>query len=121
MRSRSVLETAIVCGSGVFAVGFGARAIGQMDGVSAAWIVGLCMIGLVAVAFAWSRATTRRARLELEGGERTRELAAEYQRLADMAITAQEHTDLKLSEVNARLVHMSEQIDALQKILNEVE
>ena len=38
-----------------------------------------------------------------------------------MAITAQEHTDLKLGELSAQLDHLREQSDSLQKILKEVE
>jgi hypothetical protein len=44
-----------------------------------------------------SRSLTVRktAQAELTGGEQYRALAEEYRRLADLAITAQEHTDLK--------------------------
>jgi hypothetical protein len=52
---------------------------------------------------------------------RRRALAEEYRRLADLAITAQEHTDLKLGEVTAQLDHLREQSNSLQKILKEVE
>ena len=52
---------------------------------------------------------------------RRRALAGEYRRLADLAITAQEHTDLKLGEVTAQLDHLREQSNSLQKILKEVE
>jgi hypothetical protein len=45
----------------------------------------------------------------------------EYRRLADLAVTAQEHTDFKLGDVSARIDHMGEQMDSLQKILKEVE
>jgi len=33
-------------------------------------------------------------------------LAAEYRRLADMALTTQEHTDLKLGDISAQLDHL---------------
>jgi hypothetical protein len=49
------------------------------------------------------------------------QLAEEYRRLADLAITAQEHTDLKLGELSAQLDYVREQNDSLQKILKEVE
>ena len=61
------------------------------------------------------------AQLELTGSEHYRQLADEYRRLTDMAITAQEHTDLKLGELSAQLDHLREQNDSLQKILKEVE
>jgi hypothetical protein len=63
----------------------------------------------------------RKVQAELTGGEQYRALAEEYRRLADLAITAQEHTDLKLGEVTAQLDHLREQSDSLQKILKEVE
>src|SRR6266568_8994091 len=99
MRNKSVAETAIVCASGVVAFGFGARALSHMDGRSAVWVVCFGMLGLVAVAFAWSRSGARRAKAELTQGQEMRQLTLEYQRLADLAITAQEHTDLKLGDV----------------------
>jgi hypothetical protein len=42
-------------------------------------------------------------------------------RLADLAITAQEHTDLKLGDVSVHLDYLREQSDSLRKILKEVE
>jgi hypothetical protein len=70
----------------------------------------------------------KRAQLELAGGEQyrrlveeDRRLAEEYRRLADLAITAQEHTDLKISDVSAQLDYLREQMESLQKILKEVE
>jgi hypothetical protein len=38
-----------------------------------------------------------------------------------VAITAQEHTDLKLGDVTAQLDHLREQNESLHKILKEVE
>jgi hypothetical protein len=55
------------------------------------------------------------------GSEQYRRLAEEYRRLADLAITAQEHTDLKLGDVSAHLDYLREQNASLQKILKEVE
>jgi hypothetical protein len=59
--------------------------------------------------------------LELTGGKQYRQLAEEYRRLADVAITAQEHTDLKLGDLSAQLDYLREQSDSMQKILKEVE
>jgi hypothetical protein len=58
---------------------------------------------------------------ELTGGEQYRQLADEYRRLADLAITAQEHTDLKLGDVGVQLDYLREKIESLQKILEDVE
>ena len=53
--------------------------------------------------------------------EQYRRVAEEYRRLADLAVTAQEHTDLKLGEVSAQLDYLREQMASMQKILKEVE
>jgi hypothetical protein len=54
-------------------------------------------------------------------GEQYRALAEEYRRLSDLAITAQEHTDLKMGEVSVQLDYLRTQNESLQKILREVE
>jgi hypothetical protein len=41
--------------------------------------------------------------------------------VSDLAITAQEHTDIKMGEISAQLDHMRTQADSLQKILRDVE
>ena len=38
-----------------------------------------------------------------------------------MAITAQEHTDLKLSEVTVQMDQMRAQLDSVRRILTDVE
>jgi hypothetical protein len=38
-----------------------------------------------------------------------------------MAITAQEHTDLKLAEINMQLAQLRDQLDQVQKVLKDVE
>ena len=82
-------------------------------------LAGAVVLGVIAASRHLS--ATRRVRHELTGGEQYRLLAEEYRRLSDLAITAQEHTDLKLGEVTAQLDHMQAQIDSLQRILSEVE
>jgi hypothetical protein len=63
----------------------------------------------------------QRARAELTTDKQYRSLADEYRRLSDMAITAQEHTDLRLTEISVRLDELRIQMDQLQHILKEVE
>jgi hypothetical protein len=87
-------------------------------------IIGLVFAGVLALAIALGfryLTTRKRAQLELTGGDRYRELAQEYGRLADIAITAQEHTELKLGDLSAQLDYLREQNESLQKILKEVE
>ena len=38
-----------------------------------------------------------------------------------MAVTAQEHTDLKLAEINMQLAQLRDQLDQVQKVLKDVE
>jgi hypothetical protein len=38
-----------------------------------------------------------------------------------MAITAQEHTDLRLGDISVRIDYLREQMESLQRILKEVE
>jgi hypothetical protein len=87
-------------------------------------LIGLAAAGVAALAVVlWFRYLTARKRgqIELTGAEQYRQLADEYRRLADIAITAQEHTDLKLGDVSAQLDYLREQNESLQKILKEVE
>ena len=82
-------------------------------------LAGVVVLGVIAASRHLS--ATRRVRHELTGGEQYRLLAEEYRRLSDLAITAQEHTDLKLGEVSVRMDYLREQMESLQKILKEVE
>jgi hypothetical protein len=79
------------------------------------------VVALSVIAASRHLSATRHVRHELTGGEQYRLLAEEYRRLSDLAITAQEHTDLKLGEVTAQLDHMQAQMDSLQRIISEVE
>lgn len=74
-----------------------------------AWIVGRHL------------SVTRRSRAELTGGEQYRALADEYRRLSDMAITAQEHVDLRLTDLGVQVDALRAQLDQMQHILKEVE
>jgi hypothetical protein len=131
MKSRTAKETAIICAAGVLAVAlltipFELTSVGPDGAVvnntkGLLWLViaGVLALGMV---LGYRYLTTRkRAQIELTGGEQYRQLAEEYRRLADLAITAQEHTDLKLGDVSAQLDFLREQNESLQKILKEVE
>jgi predicted negative regulator of RcsB-dependent stress response len=85
------------------------------------WIVlfGITGLGIV-MGFQYLNARNR-TQSELTGGEQYRRLVEEYRRLADMALTTQEHTDLKLGDLSAQLDHLREQMTSLQKILKDVE
>jgi hypothetical protein len=88
------------------------------------WVVTVAVAGVAGLVIALGYqylAIKKRAQVELTGGEQYRQLAEEYRRLSDMAITTQEHTDLKLGDVSAQLDYLREQNESLQKILKEVE
>jgi hypothetical protein len=127
MKPRTTKETAMICVAGVVAVAvltipFEIVPYGQRPDTQG--LINLVIIGVVALwivlGFRYLTAK-KRAQLELSGGEQCRQLAEEYRRLADLAITAQEHTDLKLGDVSAQLDFLREQNESLQKILKEVE
>jgi uncharacterized protein HemX len=127
MRPRTAKETAIICVAAVLVVmlvtiPFELSHDGQpADPKALVWII---LVGVLALGMTLGyRYLTMRKRtqLELTGGEQYRKLAEEYRRLADLAITAQEHTDLKLGDLSAQLDYLREQNESLQKILKEVE
>lgn len=122
MTAGTPRETAMICVAAVIAVGLVTLPFSlNRDTVGVLWLVGAGVLALP-VLLRYRYLTTRaRAQIELTGGEQYRKLADEYRRLADLAITAQEHTDLKLAEVTAQLDYVREQNDSLHKILTEVE
>jgi Tfp pilus assembly protein PilO len=118
MRQKSVLETGIICAAGVIVI---AILGGNDNHVIRGWVaVALGAALVVAMGFRYLIIRSQQ-RLELTSSEQYRRLTDEYRRLTDMAITAQEHTDLKLVDVSTQLDYMRAQIDSLQKILKEVE
>ena len=84
-------------------------------------VVAFVMVGVVLVSGFRYLAARKQAHLQLTGGEQYRQLAEEYRRLSDLAITAQEHTDLKMGEISAQLDYLRAQNESLQKILRDVE
>ena len=123
MKPRTPGETAIICATGLIALALVLVALHNTgaNGKSMVFVVVGLSIGAGMIALSQSLTTRKRAQLELSGGEQYRALAEEYRRLADLAITAQEHTDLKLGAVSAQLDYLREQNESLQKILKEVE
>jgi beta-lactamase regulating signal transducer with metallopeptidase domain len=131
MKPRTAKETAMICVASVLvvalltipfeltSVGPDGKVISNTKGL--VWIVLAAVIALGMVLGYRYLTTRKRAEIELTGGEQYRGLAEEYRRLADLAITAQEHTDLKLGDVSAQLDFLREQNESLQKILKEVE
>jgi uncharacterized protein HemX len=127
MKQRTAKETAIICVAAVIAIAlvmvpFESTSDGRTNnskGLVLIAVIGVVGLGLV-LGFRYLTAR-KRVQLELTGSEQYRRLAEEYRRLADLAITAQEHTDLKLGDVSAQLDYLREQNASLQKILKDVE
>ncbi len=86
--------------------------------VAVAFVVAVLVVGgLIGYAiYQWGRqhAISNKTRAELTTSE-------EYRRLSEMSITAQEHTDLKLAEINMQLAQLRDQLDQVQKVLKDVE
>jgi type II secretory pathway pseudopilin PulG len=86
--------------------------------VAVAFIVVVLVVGgLIAYAiYQWGRqlAISKKTRAELTTSE-------EYRRLSEMAVAAQERTDLKLAEINMQLAQLRDQLDQVQKVLKDVE
>ena len=86
--------------------------------VAVAFIAVVLVVGgLIGYAmYQWGRqhAISNKTRAELTTSE-------EYRRLSEMAVTAQEHTELKLAEINMQLAQLRDQLDQVQKVLRDVE
>jgi hypothetical protein len=127
MKPRTATETTIICVAAVVVVGlvtifFELGTEGQPPNTRGAlWLTAAAVVALGMVLGYRYLTARKRAQLELTGSEQYRQLADEYRRLADLAITAQEHTDLKLGDLSAQLDFLREQNESLQKILRDVE
>ena len=91
----------------------------------------LALVALVAILAAaivisvWVAArhlnASRQARAQLISGTEYRTLADEFRRLSDMAITTQEHVDLRLTDLGVQVDSLRDQLEQMQRILKEVE
>ena len=64
---------------------------------------------------------SRQARAQLTTGQEYRTLADEFRRLSDMAITTQEHVDLRLTDLSVQVDSLMDQLEQMHRILKEVE
>jgi hypothetical protein len=87
------------------------------------WIVFFVAAAIVLMTWVISRnlGSSRRANTELTTDRQYRGLADEFRRLSDLAVTAQEHTDLRLTELSVQMDVLRGQMDKLQHILREVD
>ena len=85
----------------------------------------VAILAVVIVISVWVAArhlsAARHARAQLTSGTEYRTLADEFRRLSDMAITAQEHVDLRLTDLSVQVDSLRDQMEQMQRILKEVE
>lgn len=115
----AIISLAAVILMGLMTISFGTDSHSSAKGFVA--VVALAVVGVGIVSGLHYLTVKRETRAQLAGGENYRQLADEYRRLADLAITAQEHTDLKMGEISAQLDFLRRQNESLQKILRDVE
>ncbi len=86
--------------------------------VAVAFVVAVLVVGgLIAYAiYQWGQhlAISKKTRAEVT-------TSGEYRRLSEMAVTTQEHTEMKLAEINMQLAQLRDQLDQVQKVLKDVE
>jgi hypothetical protein len=94
----------------------------MMPGASTVLFVALMIVIVIAVVVVTRYLSfSRRARAQLTAGEEYRTLANEFRRLSDMAITSQEHVDLRLTDLSVQVDSLRDQLEQMQRILKEVE
>jgi TolA-binding protein len=64
---------------------------------------------------------SKQAKAALTTSKEYRALSDEYRRLTDMAITSQEHTELRLTELSVQIGQLNGKLEEMQRILKEVE
>ena len=86
-------------------------------------LVALLVVAVVISVWVAARhlGASRQARAQLTTGQEYRALADEFRRLSDMAITMQEHVDLRLTDLSVQFDSLKDQLDQMQRILKEVE
>lgn len=121
----SATKLAILCVTGLGVLGLASAAYTQAaeHGSTGSFVAVVAFVAAAASIISGFRYLTarRRGHLEITAGEQYRQLAEEYRRLSDLAVTAQEHTDLKMSEISTQLDFLRTQNEAVQKILRDVE
>jgi len=92
-----------------------------MNAAAWAFIVLFISAAIVLTARYFSLARIRSSKSALTASKEYRSLADEYRRLSDVAITANEHVDLRLTDLSVRVDSLKDQLDQMQRILKEVE
>jgi membrane protein DedA with SNARE-associated domain len=121
----SSAKLAILCVTGVAFFGLSIlayhAAVQAGSAPSFVAVVALVTVGVVLASGIRYLTARRQSHHQLTDGQQYRALAEEYRRLSDLAITAQEHADLKMGEISVQLDYLRTQNESLQKILRDVE
>jgi flagellar basal body-associated protein FliL len=124
IKPRNATELAILCATALIALALISIPFQSEHFSNGKPLLWLTVAGVLALAVGVGGRyliVRNQTKAELTSGQQYRQLADEYRRLADLAITAQEHTDLKLGDVGVQLDYLREKIESLQKILEDVE
>ncbi len=84
-------------------------------------LAGSVLIAIRMLVGSWRFAITRKSEALAAGGKDYGRLAEEYRRIAELAVTAQEHTDLKLGDLAMQLAQVRDQLESVHRILKDVE
>jgi hypothetical protein len=123
VTARPVAQTTVLCASALIALALVVAGITSMQSKAAVAVVvaGTILIAMGILVGGWQLGAARKARVAVTGGQEYRGLADEYRRLSDLAVTAQEHTDLKLGDITVQLAQLRDQLESVQRILKDVE
>jgi hypothetical protein len=124
IKPKNATELAILCATGLVALAIVTVPFSPISFSATKPILFIAVAAVAAIAIGVTGRyliVKNQTKAELTSGEQYRQMADEYRRLADLAITAQEHTDLKLGDVGVQLDYLREKVESLQKILEDVE
>jgi hypothetical protein len=79
------------------------------------------MVAILGASFFAYLTAARQSKAVAAGGPAYQNLAEEYRRLSELAITSSEHVDLRLTEIGVQVDELRRQLDQMQLILKEVE
>jgi hypothetical protein len=124
IKPKNATELAILCATGLIGLAIVTIPFSPITFSATKPILFIAVAAVIAITVGVAGRyliVKNQTKAELTSGEQYRQMADEYRRLADLAITAQEHTDLKLGDVGVQLDYLREKIESLQKILEDVE
>lgn len=92
-----------------------------MNPAASAFAILVVCAAIVACARYYFYTRMRSSASALTASKEYRALAEEYRRLSDLAITANEHVDLRLTDLSVQLDEVKDRLDQIHRILKDVE